>query len=306
MCIRDSGTIAWVNIGGVSRGARLVNAATLLKLVPLAVFVIAGAAAIHGANFLPTAQPGTGGLGRALILALFAFTGMEVALAASGEIAQPARTIPRALAMAMLFVMMLYVAVQVVAQGILGSSLATSTVPLADAMARISPALRALMLAGAALSMFGWIGSDLLGSPRILFAFARDGRLPRVLGRVHPGSHAPQIAIVVYATLAIALSLTGTFAELAVLSTLTVAPLYIAGCAAAWRLARRGVALAGAPLNFRWLRAAMLIGICSMVGLIALASREEIFGLAAVLAATVAVYWLSARAQPGRPDPETP
>ena len=300
------GTIAWVNIGGVSRGTRLVNAATLLKLVPLAVFVIAGAAAIHSANYLPTAQPGTGGLGRALILALFAFTGMEVALAASGEIAQPARTIPRALAMAMLFVMILYVAVQVVAQGILGSSLATSTVPLADAMARISPALRALMLAGAALSMFGWLGSDLLGSPRILFAFARDGRLPRVLGRVHPGSHAPQIAIVVYATLAIALSLTGTFAELAVLSTLTVAPLYIAGCAAAWRLARSGVALAGAPLNFRWLRAAMLIGICSMVGLIALASRKEIFGLAAVLAATVAVYWLSARGQPGRPDPESP
>jgi hypothetical protein len=43
-----------------------------------------------------------------------------------------------------------------------------------------------------------------------------------------------------------------------------------------------------------------------MVGLVALASREEIFGLAAVLAATVAVYWLSARRQPGRPDPETP
>jgi APA family basic amino acid/polyamine antiporter len=300
------GAIAWVNIGGVARGTRLVNMATLVKLIPLAVFVIAGAGAIHATNFLPSAQPDTADLGRALILALFAFTGMEVALAASGEVAQPARTIPRALAIAMLFVTMLYVAVQVIAQGILGASLATSTVPLADAMARISPALRALMLAGAALSMLGWMGSDLLGSPRILFAFARDGRLPRVLGRVHPRTHAPHVAIVVYAALAIGLSLTGTFAELAVLSTLTVTPLYIAGCAAAWRLARNGVALAGTPLNFRFLRAAMLTGICSMVVLIALASREEILGLAAAVVACIIVFWLSTRGQAARPGPEIP
>jgi len=300
------GGIAWVNIGGVARGTRLVNTATLIKLIPLAVFVIAGAGAIHATNFSATAQPDTAGLGRALILALFAFTGMEVALAASGEVARPARTIPRALAMAMLFVMMLYVGIQVIAQGILGASLATSTVPLADAMARISPALRALMLAGAALSMLGWLGSDLLGSPRILFAFARDGRLPRVLGRVHPRTHAPHVAIVVYSALAIGLSLTGTFAELAVLSTLTVAPLYIAGCAAAWRLARNGVALAGAPLNFRFLRAAMLTGICSMVVLVALASREEIFGLAAAVAACIIVFWLSTRGRAARPGPEIP
>src|ERR1700722_15577847 len=78
------GAIAYINIGGVARGARLVNAATLVKLIPLAVFVIVGAGAVHAANFLPTASPSTGGLGRALILALFAFTGMEVSLAASG------------------------------------------------------------------------------------------------------------------------------------------------------------------------------------------------------------------------------
>jgi APA family basic amino acid/polyamine antiporter len=300
------GAIAWVNIGGVSRGMRLVNIATLVKLIPLAVFVIAGAGAIHAANFSPTVQPDTASLGRALILALFAFTGMEVALAASGEVAQPARTIPRALAIAMLFVTLLYVAVQVIAQGILGTSLANSTVPLADAMARISPALRALMLVGAAVSMLGWMGSDLLGSPRMLFAFARDGRLPRVLGRVHPRTHAPHVAIMVYALIAIGFSLTGGFAELAVLTTLTDAPIYIAGCAAAWRLSRNGVALAGAPLNFRFLRAAMLIGIGSVVAMVALASRAELMGLAAAVAACIVAYWLSSRGQPAAPGPEIP
>jgi amino acid transporter len=83
------GGVALVNIGGVARGAQLVDLATMLKLIPLAIFVIAGARAVHSANFVQTLEPNTQGMGRALILALFVFTGMEVSLSASGEVAQP-------------------------------------------------------------------------------------------------------------------------------------------------------------------------------------------------------------------------
>jgi APA family basic amino acid/polyamine antiporter len=289
------GCIALVNICGVKHGARLVDFATALKLIPLAIFIIAGAGAIHGANFAPAVQPNIGGMGRAMILALFAFTGMEVALSASGEVAQPARNIPRALALAMVSVTLLYVAIQAIAQGILGSSLGHSTAPLADAMARISPILRILMLAGTALSMFGWLSSDILASPRILFALARDGFMPRPLGRVHKRTHAPQIAILCYAALAIVVAVTGTFEELAVLATLGSAALYIVACAAAWRLARQGVAMAGAPLKFRWLGVAAVTGVASMLAMIALASRAEILGLLAVLSASAIIYLVQAR-----------
>ena len=163
-------------------------------------------------------------------------------------------------------------------------------------MAPISPALKFIMVAGAGMSMFGYLGSDILGSPRLLFALARDGLLPRVLGRLHPRTHAPHIAIGVYAILAIALALTGTFAELAVLSALSTAALYVLGCAAAWRLTRRGVALAGEPLRFRWLGAAAIIGIASMVLLIAMASRAEIIGLAVLVGASAGIYLLQTRA----------
>lgn len=288
------GGVAAVNVGGVARGARLVNAVLSIKLIPILIFVVVGATAVHRANFVQMVSPNTAGLGRALILALFVFTGMEASLTASGEVEQPARTIPRALGVAMVAVTVLYIAIQVIAQGILGSALANSTVPLADAMARISPGLRLLMLAGAALSMFGWLGSDLLGSPRMLFAFARDGLLPRFLGRVHPGTHAPHVAILCYAGLAIGLALTGTFAELAVLATLASAVLYIGGCVAAWKLARRGVALAGTPLNFPWLGAAMVTGVAGMLVMIALASRAEIIGLLALVAASTLIYLLYA------------
>jgi APA family basic amino acid/polyamine antiporter len=284
-----------VNTRGVARGARLVDYATMLKLAPLVVFVVAGASAMHRANFVTTSAPSTSGLGRAVILAFFACSGMEAALAASGEVREPSRTIPRAIAGAMASVTLLYMAIQVIAQGILGGDLARSKAPLADAMASVSPTLRVMMVVAAALSMFGWIGSDVLGTPRLVFAFARDGHLPSWLGRLHPRSHAPHVAILSYAAVAIALALTGTFAELAVLSTLAVAPLYIAGCLAAWRLRARGVALAGPPLSARGLGLAMVTGVASQVAMIALASRTEIAGLATAILGASLLYALSSR-----------
>ena len=288
------GGVALVNLRGVSLGTRLVNVAVGLKLIPLAIFIIAGVTVLEPSNFEMT-MPGTENLGRALILALFSFTGMEVPLSASGELAHPARDIPRALAVAMISVTVLYVAVQVIAQGILGEALAHSNAPLVDAMARISPTLRLVLLGGAAVSMLGWIGSDILGTPRVLFAFARDGLLPGVLGKVHAQSGAPRIAIMCYAALAIGFALTGTFAELAVLAALGSSALYIAGCAAAWQLARRGVAYSDKPLKFRWLGTAAAVGISSMMLMIALASHEEITGLLTVLGVSAGVYVLQTR-----------
>jgi len=284
------GGIAWVNIAGVTRGIRLVNATTMLKIAPLLVFVLVGAFSIHAGNFQRSGAVSGTGLGRAVILAMFAFMGMETALSASGEVLHPERTIPRALALGMSAVTLLYLGIQIVAQGILGPSLAVSKAPLVDAMAEISPALRWLMLAGAAMSMVGFLSSDILGTPRVLFAFARDGLLPKSLGRVHAHTRAPHVAIACYAGIAIVLALTGTFTELAVLSALTTAPLYILGCAATWRIVRGGVAHSGEPLNFRWLGIATLLGITSMVAVVALASLEEILGLFVFMAISVAVY----------------
>ncbi len=294
------GAIALVNVGGVARGTRLVSATTLIKLLPLAVFIIVGASAFHVNTYFQPTEVTSNGIGRACILELFAFTGMEAALCTSGEVREPSKTIPRALGLSMAFVALLYITIQIIAQGVLGAALAQSTLPLADVMTGISPALRNLMLVGAALSMFGFISCDILCSPRILFAFSRDGLLPRMLGRVHARSHAPHIAIIWHAGIAMGLALSGTFNELAVLAALATAGLYIAGCAAAWRLAKEGIALAGAPLKFRWLRAASVLGIVGMLFLIALASRAEILGLIALILLSLGAYWIQTRgsAQP--------
>jgi hypothetical protein len=95
--------------------------------------------------------------------------------------------------------------------------------------------------------------------------------------------------------MALALALTGSFAELAVLATLGAAVLYGVGSAAAWQLARRGVAQAGAPLNFRWLGGAMAVATITMLVFIALASRAEILGLLAVIGVSGTIYLVQSR-----------
>lgn len=289
------GAVAAINISGVARAARFVSVTTALKLIPLGLFIVAGSVALSHTHAAQVAQPVSEGVGRALILALFAFIGMESPLSASGEVARPARTIPVALAIAMVSVILIYIAVQVIAQGILGARLAHSSAPLADAMTPVSPLLRAVMLSGAAISMFGWISSDILGSPRMLFAFARDGLLFRALGRIHPRTRTPYVAILTYAGVALILALTGTFTELAILAAMGTAALYAAGSLAAWVLARRKVATAGAPLNFRWLGIATVVGVAGMLALIASASWQEIAGLLTLIGLSTLVYLLQTR-----------
>ncbi|WP_174292520.1 APC family permease, partial [Sphingomonas bacterium] len=232
------GTLTLVNLAGAGRASRLIAVTTVVKLVPLLMFIVVGALFVAPARLSQGVAPDASGIGRAVLLSLFAFQGMETVLGASGEVADPARTLPRGLIGAMAFVVIAYVAIQLVAQGLLGGALAGSTAPLADAIATVDPRLGLLLVVGATVSMGFWLGSDLLGAPRVLFAFARDGFLPAALGRVSPRTGVPATAILVHAGLAAVLAITGTFETLVVLSVLSACGLYAAGCAAAWVLRR--------------------------------------------------------------------
>jgi len=289
------GVIVAINLRGVRGAARLVTGATAIKLVPLLVFVIAGALASGALPATAAAPASHADFGRAMILALFAFCGMETVLGASGEVSNPARTLPRALAAAMLFVLLLYISIQLVAERLLGADLAHAASPLAAAAARITPAAGMLLFAGATLSMAAWIASDILGAPRLLFAFARDRRLPALFGRLSPGARVPANAVVIHASLAAALALTGHFEGLAVLSSLDSAGIYILGCAAAFVIHRRRLQTAGGSLHLRVLPLAALVGVGSMAVLICAARPLEIFGLFATMGASAVIFLVMGR-----------
>ena len=180
-----------------SRGFNAV--ATVAKLLPLVLLVIVGAFDDALANLAWTTRAERRRGRRAPpMLLIFAFSGVESALVPSGEVKDPARTVPRAIFIAMAVVALLYIAIQLVAQGVLGAALASDATPLADAAGvALGPAGRTLLLVGSAVSMFGYVSGMTLAVPRALFAFGRDGFLPRALARVHRRFHTPHVAIVV-------------------------------------------------------------------------------------------------------------
>ena len=231
-----------VNLRGVTLSVRLNSIATVAKLLPLVLVAVGGAFFINPKNLEIVVMPAAGDVARTSLLLIFAFAGIECALVPSGEVRDTARTVPRAIALAMIVITILYVALQLVAQGILGDQLAHSTAaPLAEAAGMsMGGGARSLLLAGAAISTFGYLGGMTLSMPRMLFALARDGFLPRALAAVHPQNRTPQTAIIVQSILTLALAASGTFEQLAILANVSALALYL-GCAlAAARLRQRG------------------------------------------------------------------
>ena len=227
-----------VNAQGVKLGARLNSIATVAKLMPLLLIAIGGLFYIRPENLEWAATPSAADVSRTSLLLIFAFAGIEVAVVPGGEVRNPARTVPRAIALAMIGITSLYILLQYVAQGILGSGLATATVsPLADAAgASLGGWARALLLAGAAISMFGYLGGMTLSMPRVLYAFARDGFLPKILARLDAVHHVPRAAIVVQSLITIVLAITGSFERLAILANIAALALYFGCAVASWRL----------------------------------------------------------------------
>jgi basic amino acid/polyamine antiporter, APA family len=271
------GSLVVINVRGVREGAGAVTVLTVAKLLPLLLFICAGLFFIHPASLTWTAWPGSKALGDSVILLIFAFVGIEVALIPSGEVKNPARTVPRAAYLALVITTIIYITIQLVAQGTLGSELANyKDAPLAEAAAKFLGNIgRTILIAGATISAFGFVTSDILSSPRMIFAFGRDGALPAWFAHVHPRYRSPDVAIVTYAVLAFALSVTGTFEQLAVLSNVAVLLMYLLCCAACWFLVQRNVRADGRPFNFPGMKLVPALAILAILWILAHATRWE-------------------------------
>jgi basic amino acid/polyamine antiporter, APA family len=279
-------TLAMVNVRGVAAGNRVVELVTLAKLLPLVLLLAVGVFHVRGPDLTITWAP-PANVATTSVTLIFAFMGVEYALLPSGEVQAPARTIPRALLIALLVTTLLYLAVQFVAHAILGADLARfANAPLAEAASRVvGPWGGALILVGGAISMMGMLSGDALTTPRSLFAFARDGFLPSPLARVHPRYHTPWIAIVAHATIVWLAATIGTFDRLLMLSTASMLIAYFLCCAAAIELKRRDVRMSGTPFE---LPGGSLLAVAACVVLAWLASHASGAALG-VTAATLTV-----------------
>ncbi|MFL5562861.1 MAG: APC family permease [Gemmatimonadaceae bacterium] len=291
--------LTWVNVRGVSQGTRLISVASVAKLLPLLLLIAFALPAVKMANVAIPAMPSTSALSRASIVLIFAFLGVESALVPSGEIRDPSRTVPRALAIAMTGVVLLYVALQLVVQGVLGPTLgdpANAGTPLAAAAGvALGGWGRTLLLAGATVSMFGYVSGMTLAIPRALFAFAEDRILPSGLAAVHPRYHTPWIAIIVQSALVCGLAIISRFEQLAVIANLASLLLYLGCIVAAWELRRRGVRADGgkAPLRLPFGPLVHLLAAAVIVFMLSSITRREWSMVAAVLLVASLLFALS-------------
>jgi basic amino acid/polyamine antiporter, APA family len=290
---------AAVNIRGVRHGSLLVNVMTVGKLAPLAVFILVGLAFVEPSR-LTTLPPIT--LQQSLaagLLLIFIYGGYEVVPVPAGESLDPRRDVPFAMVATIVSVMIVMTLTQVVAQGVL-ADVAFHATPIADAAAVFMGAAGALLIGvGSVLSMTGNNAGQVLSGSRMLFALAEQGQLPSFLARIHPLYRTPANAIIFTSAVALTLGLSGSFAQIALVSALARLLMYGGSAAATLRLRSpefaQVVKPAGFTAPFGKVVPIVAIGVC--IVLAAGATRQQLLGGLAALVVG-AILFLISRARP--------
>jgi len=287
--------MAIANIRGVKSGVRLFVFNTIAKLVPLLLLLAVGLFAMNFENLVIPEWPPLGNIGAGALVLVFAFSGAESALSASGEIKDPSKTVPRGLLVGLGGILILYIGLQTVAQGTLGAELANNTeAPLAATATAVFGDWGAkMLLIGGVISIYSTVSGDLLNTPRVLFASARDGSLPGAFAKVHPKHRTPYVAIAFYAAAICVIALSGTFRPLAVLASGSILMIYGAVCLAVLRLRQRDgepkpghFKLPGGPII-------PLLGAVIIGWLLSQLAPEEAIGLGALIGVSVIYYLIN-------------
>ncbi len=282
-----------LNAFGVKLGARAITALAALKLTPLLLLVALGIFAVDWSlvSFAIDEVPSWGALGASMVLVMFAYSGMETALIPSGEINDPARNVPRATFVAIALVVLLYLGLQIVGQGLLGADLAASGVPVADTAGSLWAPGRTLLLVTACISMAGFLMGNLLGTARLVFALGRDRYLPSALGTVSEKHRVPLRALALHAGLAWMLAIAGSFDVLALISGGAICLVYALVSLAAWRAQSRDLRERGdRPFDLPGGALVPAISVVAMAAIVTTLTALEWAAIGIALGVLVVVY----------------
>ena len=222
--------LAFINVIGIKQGIGLVKFFVIAKLIPLLLLIIFGWIAVSADNLSIEAMPSIELVGKTSLILFFAFVGGENGLIVGGEIKNPKRTIPRGIFIGITSVVVIYILIQMVSQGVLGSELPNYTAsPLAEtAKVAFGPIGFVVLIVGAAISMFGFLSGEILNAPRIPYALARDKVIPLpFLAKIHEKFKTPYLAIITYATIAFIIAATASFEQLVVIATSSILLIYL-------------------------------------------------------------------------------
>jgi basic amino acid/polyamine antiporter, APA family len=279
-----------INVVGVRRAVRVLDALTLLKATPLLLAACYGLVLAGGIE-PPGPPPPLTDLGAAALLVLFAFVGFENSVVAAGETADPRRTIPRALLITVVATACLYFLVQLAYVAVMAPG--ASKTPLIDfGRAILGPAGALALTAAAIFSLLGNISGGMTGTTRTTYAMGRDGLLPDWFARVSARHATPANSIVFMGALIALLALSGSFVWLAVVSTLARMFVYSISIASLAKGERPGPLL--------WIGMAAAIAVCVWA---AAQSGWPSWRMLLILAAAGTALYLLGRLTAGKAPP---
>ena len=239
--------VAVVNVRGTRGSATMQNWTTgakvgVLGLISLILIARGGAGA--PAAVTPATTPNVSlaaGIGAAMIGVLWAYEGWQYATFSAGEARDPQRTFPRAISIATLLLVVLYLLANMGYVAALGANgAAHSERVAADAAGTVlGPIAGSVVAALILVSIFSALNGMVLTAPRMYYAMARDGLFFERLGTVHPKFGTPAFAIIVFAIWGAALAASGTFEQLLTYAVFTGWIFYALGALAVFVLRRR-------------------------------------------------------------------
>lgn len=302
------GGLTAANYIGVRSGAGLSSLFGVAKIVLLLALGLYGTLHSGGRGMVPQmneiVSPGIRNWFEAFLLLSFMYGGFETALLPLGEVENPRRAVPTALAVGLAFAIAIYSLIQI---SVLNTSLAqNSSRPLAVlASTYFGPIGAVITSLGAMVYIYGYLSASVLGTPRLTYALAEKGDFPAFLARIHHRFKTPYTSIVLFGVGTWAIAVTGSFRIAIALSIGARLVTYGAMCAALIPLRKRHPERVGftVPLG----PSLSITGIVMTLALVTrMHERETIALMITSLVATLNWWWISRKRSNGTEGVQKP
>jgi APA family basic amino acid/polyamine antiporter len=184
--------ITWLLLRGARESATANNIMVVIKLMALGLFIAVGATHLKTENYHPFAPNGFRGIHQGAAIVFFAYIGFDAISTAAEETKNPQRNLPIGILGGLAICTVIYVIVGAVLTGMVPYKELAVADPLARALELSGfKTVGWIVALGAAVSMSAVLLVFQYGQPRIFFAMARDGLLPKWAAKIHPRTHIP-------------------------------------------------------------------------------------------------------------------
>lgn len=293
--------LAYINHVGVKNSTRVNNFLTVGKLLPLLLFIIVGFFFIEPAYYEVKNVPGFSSFSSAVLLLVFAFGGFEAVLVNSGEVKDPAKSLPFALLLAALIIGTIYMLVQIVSIGTL-PSLASSDKPLAEAAGLFMGRNGAIIIAiGAMFSVIGTLNAIMLVGSRLPFAFSEEKQFPAIFSFIHPKYKTPTWSLLLFMAVTTIISLNYSFLSAASISAITRVMIYAIVCITLIILRKKKPDQAGF-FKIKYGDIIAVIGVLITIWLLSSATIKELKDIGIAIGVGLAIYLLMELSKRGKPN----